>query len=312
MTILSGKTELPYNDQFFRQYELFIGEQGVDAGAVAIQGLQIDFNISRSTKAETDKATLTVYNLSEDIRENFLNKGKTVILNVHYGVDTPKQLFWGQLVSVSSQRSGSDLKTVLDLEDGGEELQQSLSHRTFADGLTVYHILKTLIEQDVGMAAVFDNGTLGEDRGLNKAYKYGRTIDGNTKETIRKICKENDLQFYVIDRIAYVNPLKSARKTQVIPVYTPESGLIGTPYRGVASCKTGKRKKDDNPTDSINAKVLLNSSLVPGGRVGIESSLVSGVHKIDKVVHKGSWRGNDWSTSLELLQTEDSEKDAEA
>lgn len=299
-----SETALPKDGQFQRRSVLTIGEQGVDEGAARIVGLQIEFDIQRTTKAESDKASIKITNLPEYVREKFLKKGKTVILQVGYGTGKGRlqQLFWGQIYQISSKRSGADLVSSLELEDGGDALQQTLTHRSFANESSVYNIIKTLVEDDIGMGLVSDNGILAAGKGLTKKYKYGRTVDGNTKEAIRKLCKENNLQFYVVDRIAYVNPLGTARTTQVVPIYTPASGLLGTPYRGIASSKTGKLKKDDNPTASINAEVLLNPTLIPGGRMGVESSFVSGLFKIDTVSHRGSYYGNNWSSKVELLE----------
>lgn len=63
---------------FGRNVKLYLGER-------EITGLRIDFKVQRRTKGEYPAATISIYNVSDDLYEDFAKRDKLIILEAGYG-----------------------------------------------------------------------------------------------------------------------------------------------------------------------------------------------------------------------------------
>ena len=71
--------------------------------------------------------------------------------------------------------------------------------------------------------------------------------------------------------------------TEEVALVNASSGLIGSP----------------SVTDEgVKAVSLLNANIRPGGRVKVESSLVTGIYKVTQLVYRGDNREGDFFTEF--------------
>jgi hypothetical protein len=294
---------------FNRKYRLLVGESKVAGGALEITDLQIQFNIKRTDAADSDKASIVITNLSHENIEKFMVKDKIVSLEVGWEGTSLIPIFLGVISGSKTQRNNADVDTTIELEDTGNVLRDARTNRQFPNNVSVNEIFTAIAEKDMGLAAETSNGTLPVTKGIYKQYPLGWSNSGNSKVILQKLAKENGLQFYVTNGVAYLIPFGNAHPKDVYPLFTPANGLLGSPYKGIPKAKAGKTNKSPEKSKGITFDVLLYPALYPKDLVAVQSDLLEGVYQIASVEHSGSFDGEDWKTSIETTTTDGEEID---
>lgn len=284
---------------FNRAYNLLIGE--TEALGLKISELHVDFNITKSDKADDNKgkATFTVFNLSDESIAKIV-KDQKVIFEAGYTQDDVRTLFLGEVEDVFSVRAGEAVKTTIKCEDGYVPVREGYTGRTFRGGSTLASILTEIVTQDLGLATpVLRNGNLGDSKGINKVYQYSTTKAGQSGEIITNLCKENFLTWSIRDGNVQIYPVDGSTAIEV-PKISATSGMIGSPQRSIDN--KNKTAGSKEPKVVYKVKTLLNGSYNIGDLVQVDSAFTNGLYRITKASHKGSFEGNDWMTDLVLAE----------
>lgn len=262
--------------------------------------LHIEFEVAKSdTSGKTNKFKITVYNLS-DTSITKISKDFKVIFEAGYTEDALRTLFIGQVENVETEYLAEVVKTTITCVDGYKPKREGYTSTAFRGGTTVETILRQLITKDLGLSnPVMNNGKLGADKGLNKIYENGSAKVGNTYEIITKLCRDNFLTWSVRDGNAIVYPVDGSTEVKV-PLISAGTGMIGSPQKSLNN--TNKLAKSKNTTTTYKVKTLLNGSYNIGNLVEVVSAFTSGLYRISKVTHKGSFDGNDWTSDLEISE----------
>ena len=277
-----------------RQYKLIIGDSQ-SGDALEIDQLQITFDISKSTnnKNRTNSATIEVTNLSEEHLKVLDTDYPAAVFEAGY-LDTggPKRLFAGQVTNVSTRKSGTDIITQITMGSGYTEL----NHETLSDVVPPGNNVQDAIEKlrkAIGADRGVYNGT-----NLNNEIIYGYPLSGTPKEMLDELAEKYQLDWQLDDGVLYVhdNDRAATEQFQLAYVISPFTGLIERPYRVSGDKRRSKKDKVKKP--GVQMKILLNPEIKAGDIIKIDEGLLKGWYKVDSLRHTGSWRGENWYTTI--------------
>lgn len=219
--------------------------------------LRVQLEIEKGQKDSPNKAKISLFNLSLNVREA-LGKGWLVRVKAGYQGLT-ETLFVGAAAKATSRREGPDIITDLECADGEKALLASVYHQAYPPGTTLPRIL-----QDVAGAMDVDPGiALGIPKTV---YTRGITVHGSCRDILTRLLRKEGVEFSVQNGRLNIIPLKHHNGRQAL-ILSAKTGLIGVP--------------SISGTD-ITFEALLNPRLVPGQLVRVDSKnqAISGYAKI--------------------------------
>ncbi len=283
---------------FDRAYKLVVGEAG-KSGIEVNTNLHIEFTVVNSDKVgDTNTASIVVFNLSDESIAAIAKDDKVIFEAGYVGQLTT--LFLGQVLQVSSVREGTTTQTTIECVDGYVPVREGYTGRTFLPGTTIQSMITQIVIQDLRLAKpTFQNGTLGKSLGINKTYQNAVTKAGHSGRILTNLCKENDLTWILKDNHVSVYPVNGSLDIEVLNI-SADTGMIGSPQK--ISDNTNKVKDAKDPKVAYKVKTLLNGQYNIGKLVSLKSKFTSGLQRITKVSHSGSFRGADWFSELVVLE----------
>jgi hypothetical protein len=276
---------------FGRVVQVSVGQRGQPA--TLIEGLRIVFKIEKTLEKTPNNATIDIYNLSEKTRALFEEKNAAIRLTAGYE-GSAKDIFIGDIAVATTKRAGPDLITSIEAADGMLSYQTKEADLSFAPGAKVGTILDQLTSA-FGL-------TKGEIQGvnLNDQYLNGATFSGKVRDHIDTVIgKQPDLAWSIQDNQLQILP-KSKGSTRQAVLLTPETGLVGSPFkRVVVNVDIAKKKEGKEQETGGTIKSLLNPELVPGRLVRVEAQFLKATQKIEKVTHQGDTHGVSFYSDVE-------------
>lgn len=288
--------------QFNRSYELTFGdliEQGfvgpIPPTGTKITELQIEFVLNQNSDSNPDTFICKITNLNEDTIGK-LAKDKGIVLKVGYLNTGLENLFSGTIFHFVTTQQGADFVTTIQCGDGYTNVSQSDINRSFAKGFTVDKIIRELASNMSLAIGQFNNGNLGSTAGLNKVFPRGFIASGRTKDVLDSITEANGLE-YTIQAGSLIVLAVGATKVEAEIQIEPATGMIGSPSLTTQNLKKKETKNDGG----VRFQTLINPSLTVGRKVRINSKFFTNTPgRITKVIHRGSFRGKDWSSNAEM------------
>lgn len=252
-----------------------------------IEGLRVQFKITKSVSKEPNTCDLSITNLSETSRSSLTKAGAQVIVRAGYAEET-HQIFSGDSRTIDNIRQGADWVTRVQCGDGERGYRHARVAESFGAGTNVSAVLKKLA------------GALGTTRGaaLNKLaevpgqFTQGYTAQGPVRAELDKILTSRGYEWSIQDGELRVMPINAPTPGTVL-VLSPSSGLVGSPEHA-APAKKGQ-------PEILKAKSLLNGAILPGGRVRIQAAGISGDFRVQRVTHTGDTAGAAWYSDLEAI-----------
>lgn len=292
---------------FNHKYELIVSETN-ESGlnqALLIDQLQVEFDISKDTSSKMNESTIRVFNLSESSRnliKSYEKNNGFVKLSAGYEDTGISQLFVGNIIRLTSYKQGTDIVTEITCSDGYASVKDSITNRRFPEKVSLRTIITTIGSEDMGLS-------IGEliGKNLDKTYERGVTVEGNSYNHIKKVATEHKLELSIQNNTLTVIPTQGTSQRSAINL-SPATGIIGSPqFEGQ---KAGETTDTKNPKSGIKLNHILIPAVFPGRIINVESKFASGSYKVEKVGHKGSFRGDEWQTSIEgvIVSTEQEEE----
>lgn len=274
-----------------RIYELIIGDWQTREG-LKINNLQLTFDVSKSSNnaEQTNSAAIEVYNLSKESLKILETDFPVAVLSVGYkDLGEPVKLISGEVIRVSTRRSGPDRVTQILLGSGYVELNHTYVSGLVPAGKRVEDVIEEIRRQMPGVARGVYTGT-----NLSNPVIYGYPLTGTPKEMLNELARANRFEWRIDHNALYVNDLRgtTTKDLTVAPVISPSTGLIEIPY--FTSGDPTMSKKDEEKSNKLQFKALLNPHIVPGTIVRLISEEFDGYYKVEAARFYGDWRGNDW------------------
>lgn len=266
-----------------------------------LQDHQITFSIKKDNNKDPNQAEIVVYNLSDDT-VNYINRGirnnLAVALAVGYEGEELVMIFKGTIQWVSDTFDSVDRKTTLHCLDGGINIAEARTSRSYPKGTKIKRVVTDLVK-DLGTTE--GNIHVDNDQTLSSAT----AMCGNTSHYLEHICKSIDHNVSIQDGSVYVTPrsqMSSARSAYI----SPETGLIGSPepfHNDIKPTKkvTKSSKKAKKPTDGVKFKCQMNGAILPEKTIWLKSRDYDCPFKVVSVSHNGDKEGKEWVTEVECV-----------
>lgn len=291
---------------FDRYINVKVGKPGSETG-IGIDGLRVVFDVKKSIKGG-NTANVDIYNLSESSRNKIREIDDVIIVEAGYrdevsdtGATVDKTVFIGYVARITIERTGPDIITRIEANDGSKTLRQKKLSLSYKSGTSANDIFKDVAKK-MGVPQKISNVLLEKLNSKAKQYKNGYAFVGQVDEVLDKISKQLYLDWLILN-----NQLKVVEKdgTDDTPIVylSSESGLIDSPVR---------RDDLEDALDKSNKKVgwdvrsLLRPSIEPAGRISIKSKYITSVKsvfKVETVRHVGDNFGGDFMTITTVSDT---------
>lgn len=264
--------------------------------------LRASFKVEKTSAKEPNKATIEVYNLSESNR-SILKDGADIVartialaqkakvapvwqwpLIVEAGyVGSREQLFTGDVVYAQSKRDTTSWITTIEAEDGGIQFSNARIKQSFGPGTTLQTVLLACAKA-LGVGIGNSMTKLAAPKRSLVVYKKGLVLSGKVSDVLDKQCTNAGYKWSIQDGQLQLLA-KGETLIESVPILSATSGLIGSPELGEAG--------------SIKCQSLLRGTIKPGKRIIVESQLVKGTFKVDRVTHSGDTWGSNWYSEIE-------------
>ena len=295
--------------QFDRIYKITLGVQGKEVieieGKPKTQGLDIDFEISKTLDKSSNTCTLKIYNLKEATSKQLEKDDTICILEVGYSEDAGlKRIFIGWVTEWYSYSSGADKVTELKLYDGHVAIRDSIVSLSYADAVSRKKVIDD-VAADMGLLVSY------ADDCEFTTFANGFSFMGAGRDCLTKACDGSGLSWSIQNNTLQVIRDGGSTNKQAIKL-TAESGLIGfvekirkSPKKANKTAKKAKAKTSTATKEKKagwKLKCLLQPVLNPGDLVYVESKVVAGWFKIESLKHNGSYSGQNWYTEMEVYE----------
>lgn len=262
----------------------------VTGQAIDVQGLRITFSITKTDKADKNKAKISIFNLNKKSRgfaqtkDNESGKPQTLIeLRVGYGSSANEKVVFRGIGDCVSNYQAPNWVTTLSCNDGTSQITTATFEKKFPAGTQVKDIMSQMISS-TGIATIIENSVSGI---LPKA----RSFSGPVLPNIEDLQSTYGFQFDIQDQEAIVRTNNDSTKKIYRIRVARDSGLIGSP-----------RAKGD----LVICDALINGDLKPSNYVDLQSLRnpeLDGTYVIKKVDMKGDTWGGSWLTTMEMQRT---------
>lgn len=278
-----------------RDWSLTVGTMRISPSGAAHRPLDIVFETEKSTDRSPNTAIITIYNLGSERRASITSPVE-VELRAGY-VDTGADLiFSGQARKIERgkkkkrgiayERSGVDILTVLECEDGGTSYRDGQFNRSYQAGTTLSSVLGDLTDAiGIGRGNLAQHASSMRLANESASYVDGVTFSGPGRRTLDRIIRAAGYRWSIQDGALQVRRAGQPAQTTAVRL-SPGTGLVGS------------------PSTDADGKVLCTALLIPGlypGRVvTVESSEVNGNYAIERCRARGSTFADDWNVEMTL------------
>jgi hypothetical protein len=274
--------------------EQYLRRATVQINGKKYTGLRFAFQIEKSLKSEPNQAELRVWNLSEDSRKQ-LTKDVYIAIDAGYEGDT-STVFKGNLNKVDHQRQGPDWVTRARIGDGEKEIKKARVSTSLPRGAKPEQIVGNLLQSLTGVQSngfdfklaagnALSKIKQGDKAGAIKELSNGFTAIGSAYDKLVLLGNNMGYDVSIQDKqITFLEP--DATLGELDFLYTPETGLVGSP--------------EQVQKDHIKAKVLLNAKITPGIGIRLQSFGPKGRYRVEKMALTGDTHGTEWFCDLLL------------
>ena len=302
-----------------RVYSLIVGTQ---EDAVEINNLNVAFEVTKTSdnREKKNQARVAIYNLSKERRKALESNYVTVALRAGYldalrDVNEIPLLFSGQVTDLKvrqegeflTQREGTDIVTILTIDELFEQMNMPQVSKTIPAGKTVRDVIVSVV-QDLPEVTRHEMG----GQGINKVVPDGYPLMGSPRQLLDEVSKTYNLEWQIDNGVLYVsdkNGVYSDNRSSVIKI-GQFSGLIERPRIRSEDAKTlrykdeyknsGSKGEQKQKVINIHCKCLMNASILAGSIIYLDFEDIENYYKVDEVTHRGEYLGNMWESELVL------------
>jgi len=267
-------------------------------GSLTVQNLRIAFSITKSMSPSTNTASVRVWNLGSDSRNELRIFGDQITLYAGYRDPGPQILFVGNTTLVSHIFSEPEIISVFDVGDGEKSINTKLVNISFGPGTPARTVIQSFADQlglKIEEFSATDN--LVYPNGFTHAYLASHGLD--------KACDYLNLVWSVQNNNLIILKNNTGSSKPIIDI-NADTGMIGTPQR-----YTDKKQylytavpPKGAPKNGWKVRCLLRPDILPGQIVRIRSDNVriDGFFYVLTVRHEGDNYGPTFESSLEVIE----------
>ncbi len=254
-----------------------------------VEGLRVTFSVDKSPYAEPNTCQVSVYNLTETTR-NRIKTAEKLYLRAGYEdeSDLDRLVCAMDIAATQTTAEPPDTVTTIVGADGMGALRESKGAVSFKGGVKVSDIVAKLGSM-FGLV-VRDLGSAGD-----ATYRNGFAEMGPVGDLFDRLAAKIGAVWSFQNGEVQFTPARGANSARLV-VLNSQSGLVGSP-------KPTRKVGDPSApaeTEGWSVRSLILPIVEPGGKIRLESAVVTGDFRIDKVVHTGDTHGQEWYTDLEV------------
>lgn len=248
-------------------------------------GFDCDFDVHKDLTGKPNKATVNLYNLTNDHRaalsERATKGPMRVRLEAGYAEGTSR-IFEGDLSILDHDRKRADFITHLETGDGNATVATSRISKSWGPGTAVAQVIRDVaaaLGVGEGNVRAATAGAILESWG--PTYTQGTAAVGRTFDILQRLCQSTGLEWSIQDGTLQFLVKDKALSGTAVSV-TPSTGLIDTvkiDHKGRLHCKT-----------------LMIPEVFPGRKIQLVDK---SVWRVDKAHYRGHTKGNDWGIDLQ-------------
>lgn len=298
---------MPLGDLYNRDFLLNIG--GIPLPMQVADPLQPDkidtqlrvlFDVEKTSSKEPNRAEVTIFNLNLANR-GIIEEGQKIAdalrsatppvaydwpLTIEAGyVGSREQIFSGNITFATSRKENVDWVTTIECGDGENKYRSARMNKSYTVGSPVTQVaIDASILLGVGPGNIAEKLGPGVFRKGFSVFSQGFVASGSAADVLDQILSSAGFNWSIQDGQLMILAPDETTFEEVV-VLSKDFGLIGSP----------EKSEDGN----ISFKSLLQGSIKPGRRVLIQSQLITGQFKIEKVAHYGDTIGSDWYSEAE-------------
>jgi len=264
----------------------------VTLDTIQFDALDVQFTVVKTLKPQPNTCELTVWNLSEEHRQqlqqlnptkNPATKGVPCKIEAGYK-DAVSQIWLGDLRTVETTREGPNFLTKLTSGDGERGWQNGRMHVSYGPNTSIDTVFR-------GMARALgvSEGNLASVVSKLKIagaaqFTAGVVISGAVSTHLTELARSAGLEVSIQDSaLQFLDLNKATKGTAVRLAY--DTGLVESPtvdQKGV-----------------LTAKSLMIAGLQCGGLVTVDALFVKGTYRAEKLTWTGERAGTDWFCEIQ-------------
>lgn len=267
-------------------------------GSLTVENLRIAFSIAKNMSPSTNTASVRVWNLSSNTRNELRIFGDQITLYAGYRDPGPQMLFVGNTTLVSHIFAEPDIISVFDVGDGEKSLNNRLVNISFGPGTPVRTVIEEFARQlGLNIEEFQATENLVYPNGFSYAYlaKYG----------LDKACDAVNLIWSVQNNNLIILRNNTGSSKPVIEI-NENTGMIGTPER-----YTDKRQylyqalpPNAAPKNGWKVRVFLRPDILPGQIIRLRSTKVriDGFFYVFNIRHEGDNYGPTYESVMQVIE----------
>lgn len=279
---------------------------------IKIADLDSSFRVVKDLKKEPNTCEITIFNLNRQHREQLAQTEKPVVeLSAGYrgreeqssaalvavdallgdnaaGGSGVGLIFRGDVRDVSSTYDPPDWVTVLESGDGEDSTRFARINKSFAAGTSLETVLNsTAAAMKVGIGNAAKKAASGKLLEAGNEFLNSMTVSGPAQKELDRMVKSAGLEWSIQDGVLQLlDPGKPLEDVSII--LSPDKGLVGSPTIG-----------NDGV---IRMRSLLNSDIVPGRQIELDSKAVQGRFRAERCEYLGSKHEQDFYVDIEASE----------
>lgn len=262
-------------------------------GTLDIRNLRISFSISKSISWSTNTATVRIWNLSPENRNQIANFGDELTLYAGYVNDGGAQLlFVGDTTQVSHSFPQPEIVSTLTCGDGDKIVNNVTISVSFGANTPVATVIQKIADL-MGMKIVSGLPTILE------VYALGFKGTNLARNVLDNACQKANLWWSVQNGNLVIQRKNQGNSKPPVDINV-NTGMIGVPER-----YTDKKGEFyvTGPKDGWKVRTLLRPDIIPGDVIRLKSNQVpvDGLFFVETIQHEGDNYGPSFESTMEVI-----------
>ena len=264
---------------------------------IEISDCKIKFEIIKSYKSKDNMAKVEIYNLSPQTRKLISDEDSLVRLFAGYSkFKGLVEIGQGDISKIKHNRDKTEVVTEMYLAEGLKKIRSNPVSFGYAYDAKVK--LSQVLEKITQQSKITFRKIDVDD---SKIVDMGYSDSGSVDHALDNLALIFNFTWSFQNGVVTIKGNKAGTRSEIM-LLSPESGLILHPE----SVKEVSKKIEKAEITKLSKKArsvqsLLQPSLQIHDIIKIQSQDINGLYEIQKMVHIGDTRGNDWYTTLEVV-----------
>ena len=207
--------------------------------------LAIKFNIKQTADEHPNQGEITLYNLSEETRNNITSNGLKV--DIYAGYEQFKLIGCGTIQNIDNIKNGNEWQTIIKFGDGQKPYQTAKFSQSFGSGFDIKKIVSN-VAKSLGLAISDVSNVAGK-------IKNGLSLDGLSKDIMNELASQLNFNWSIQDGVVQITDIGKPTDDTAILINSA-TGLLQYPII---------------TENGVNVRTQLNSDIRPKKLIDVES-----------------------------------------